>query len=102
VGWAAQSSDNFPRASIGPRETFDGAILAPIGAPATLGTPFAKSLESIESRKTHAFAAGKNPVFSNSDLPALQIFANLFLAESRKINGLKAKKFGFSESRSNG
>jgi hypothetical protein len=52
-------------------------------------------LESVENRNTHAFAAGKLFMFSNSDLPALQIFANLFLAESRKNNGLKVDKGAF-------
>jgi hypothetical protein len=41
----------------------------------------------------------KTLCFQTAPYRALQIFANLFLAESRKIKGLKVKKFGFSESR---
>jgi hypothetical protein len=41
----------------------------------------------------------KTLCFQTAPFRALQIFANLFLAESGKIKGLKAKKFGFPESR---
>jgi hypothetical protein len=61
--------------------------LAPKGAPAT---PFAESLESIENRKTHAFAAGKNLVFSDSDLPAPPNFRKLIfggIEEKQRVEG---------------
>jgi hypothetical protein len=52
-------------------------------------------LESIENRKTHTFAMEKTLCFQTTTFPPLQIFANLFLAESRKNNGLKEDKGAF-------
>jgi hypothetical protein len=88
----SQSSDKFPQASIGGPGNFGWRYL---GARDAVYEILGKHREP----QNLCFCIWRNLVVSDSELPALQIFANLFLAESRKIKGLQAKKFGFSESR---
>ena len=64
--------------------------------PGALATLFVKSLESIENRKTHVLHLEKTLCFQTATFPPLQIFANLFLAELRKNNGLKGTNGLFS------
>jgi hypothetical protein len=41
-------------------------------------------------------ASRKNPFFSMTSKPTMQILANLFFGESREIRALPAKKLGFA------
>jgi hypothetical protein len=63
--------------------------------PGALATLFVKSLESIENRKTHVLHLEKTLCFQTATFPPLQTSTNLFLAESRKNNGLKGDKRAF-------
>jgi len=55
-----------------------------------------KSLESIESRKTHAFTDGKNLVFSNSDLSRTANFRKFIFGGIEENQRVEGEKIWFS------
>jgi hypothetical protein len=55
----------------------------------------AKTLHDAVFCKFLASQVKKIPLFSMANHLAVQIFPNFFLAETGKINELRAKKFGF-------